>query len=102
MSSETRGNGRYFYAARKVRGRVVKQYVGAGAVADIEAALDEHVRGLRHARAEVRRAEHARLAHAGAQMVAFDRATEALARGMLLLAGYRRHARGEWRRKRGR
>lgn len=101
MAWETRARGgRYYTRSRKVDGRVVREYVGGGAVGELAARLDARDRAGR-------RAERARLdvvkreaEAAGAALAELDAIGEALARGALLAAGYRRHHRGEWRKRR--
>lgn len=51
MSWETRGNNRYYYRRRKVAGRVIGEYVGAGYLAEVMAAEDEAARQARQAAA---------------------------------------------------
>lgn len=68
MGWETRRNNRYYYRARKVGGRVVKEYVGAGPVAETVAAQDARVRSERLATATARRVEDDQLAVVDAAM----------------------------------
>ena len=101
MSWETRERGgRYYTRSRKVNGKVVREYVGTGRVAELAAALDARERAARAAESERRRAERAQAEPAAAALAELDRAAEALARAALVAAGYHRHHRGEWRRKR--
>jgi hypothetical protein len=102
MSWETRARGgRYYTRSKKVGGRVVRQYVGTGPVAEAWAALDAQARADRQASAGARRTERARLEAADGSLAELCATAGALARAALLLAGYRQHHRGEWRRKRG-
>ena len=101
MGWETRRNGWYYYRSRKVGGRVVKEYLGAGPVGAVAAKLDAHQRAERVAWAEATGAERARLAEAEAPLAELCTLTDALTKGALLLAGYHQHHRGEWRRRRG-
>jgi len=101
MAWETRQRGgRYYTRSRKVDGRVVREYVGAGPLAELIAAGDAADRAERAAAAAALRAERDRLAPAEAALAAMDGLTEALARAALGAAGFRRHHRGEWRRAR--
>lgn len=97
MAWEDRGGRRYYYRSRKSGGRVVKEYVGAGATAALIAAHDEAERERRRAERERGRAEARRLADLAAQYDAYSRAVDALTAAALLAAGYRQHARGAWR-----
>ena len=99
MGWETRRNGAYYYRARKVDGRVVKEYVGAGPLAELLATRDARERAEHRAVAEGRRAERARLAGVDDAADTADAAIEALLRASLVMAGYHRHQRGEWRRR---
>ena len=102
MGWETRGRGgRYYTRSRRVNGRIVREYVGSGLVGELAAAEHAEARARRHADLENLR----RLAERGRalneQLKALDEAVTAAASGVLLMAGYRRHHRGEWRRTRG-
>ncbi len=93
--------GLYYTRSRKVRGRVVREYVGGGLLGQFAAASDAERRAEVKARAEAWHAERAHLESADISMDMFFEASEAAARGSLLLAGYHRHHRGEWRKHRG-
>jgi hypothetical protein len=92
--------GRYYTRSRKVNGRVVREYVGAGVVAELAAQLDALEREEREARQEARRATDAELAKMDCPLIELNMLAEGLARAALLLAGYRRHKRGAWRKTR--
>ena len=91
--------GRYYTRSRKVAGRVVREYVGIGPVAEAAAALDAARRAHRAEQAAARRAERAWMAEAEAPLAAFDGALTSLTKAALLATGYRQHQRGEWRRR---
>ena len=100
MGWETR-RGSYYTRSRRVGGKVVRQYLGAGLVGQIGAHNDTRARIERtFARVEAERQEEAAAGVDATVRAAVDFA-EALARAALLLAGCHRHERGEWRRKRG-
>ena len=82
-------------------GRVVREYVGTGPLAELIAELDAAERARRRAGAERPGAERARLAPLEAATDALDGLAEALARAAPAAHGYRRHKRGAWRRRRG-
>ncbi len=103
MGWETRrGREHYCYTrSRRVDGRVARDYLGTGLLADLAAAQDEQERRSRAARVRLWRREQERLDALGAQLDRTYALTETLAAGTLLVAGYHRHARGEWRKRRG-
>ncbi len=100
MGWEVRGRRRYYTRSRKVNGRVVREYVGAGAVGELAAAADALRRADRLAESEARRAEQARWREALAPLLELSRAADLLARTALLAAGFHQHSRSSWRRKR--
>lgn len=55
MAWEQRGNRRYYYRAKKIGGRVVKHYLGAGIAAHNAAAKDKAARDRRIAEADARK-----------------------------------------------
>ena len=91
--------GRYYTRSRKVNGRVVREYVGTGPLAEIAAERDRLERARRADAARRERAERERLAREEAPVAALDAAVTTLTRAALVLAGYHRHERGEWRRR---
>jgi len=99
MSWETRGNNRYYYRRRKVAGRVIGEYVGAGYLAEVMAAEDEAARQARQAAASAWRATveaDRRHDEALADIAALVRAAVA---GVLIADGYHMHKR-QWRKTR--
>ena len=99
MGWEPRGNKCYYFRYRKVDGRVTRQYLGAGAVAELAAAADALRRADRRAALEARRAEEARWRAALTPLVELCRAADLMARATLLAAGYHRHSRSSWRKR---
>jgi hypothetical protein len=103
MAWETReGRGRYYTRSHRVNGRVVREYVGTGLVGELAAAQDAE----RRREQEDERAAWSDLKedlHTVADLV--DRCWEnvsALTTAVLVSAGFYRHHRGEWRRRRAR
>ncbi len=92
--------GRYYTRSRKVGGRVVREYVGGGLAGLLAAQEDERRRAERAAQQAALQAERARLAPAERALDELCDATETLMQTALLLAGYRQHHRGEWRKRR--
>jgi hypothetical protein len=93
--------GRYYTRSRKVNGRVVREYVGSGKVAEAAAQQDAIKRQQREAERDAFREKRAEQTAFDAQMKQLDEVTDLLAGAALMAAGYRRHNRGEWRKRRG-
>ena len=92
--------GRYYTRSRKVNGRVVREYLGTGWVAELAAHLDALDRERRRLQALDLRQQKAELAALDADIQALIETTDLAARAALLAAGYHQHKRGEWRKKR--
>ena len=94
---------RFYYRGRRVGGRVVKEYVGGGPLA-VHASNQD---GAKRERSEQERATlrerlrqfDAACAPADAALRAVDEATDARLRDAYEVAGFYRHCRGEWRRR---
>lgn len=90
----------YYYRVRKVNGRVVREYFGAGKVAELAAQMDALERERRRLEAlELRQAKEERLA-LDAELKVMTERIDLAARAALLAAGFHQHKRGEWRRRR--
>lgn len=107
MAWETRSRGgRYYTQSKKIKGRVVRRYIGTGEYAELIARLD----GMQAARRRRRDAERARLlreAEAETTRIDSDAALlgvlcDALLKRVMMDAGYHQHHRGEWRKRRER
>ena len=94
--------GAYYTRSRKVDGRVVREYVGGGALGEQAALRDAKERQQREEEAAARREERERLEELAGLVDEFCEAVETVARATLLAAGFRQHNRGEWRRRRDR
>ncbi len=100
MGWETRGeHGPYYARSRREGGRVVREYVGTGEVAELIAYADEATRRERRAKAERRREDLERAREMARTGEGVDAAAEILARTEMVAAGWHRH-KGEWRRRR--
>jgi len=95
--------GRYYVRKlyRRADGRVVRWYIGTGPAAEAAAQADQAERARRAAAAEALRIQRVRLTALEVTAAEFCAAVEALAVESLYKAGYHRHKRGEWRKKRG-
>lgn len=102
MGWEERGGRLYYYRSRRVGGRVVKEYVGAGPGAELQADVEEATRQAERARREAEKAERESLEAFDREISGACEAIELVARAALVDAGYRQHKRGEWRLQRAR
>jgi hypothetical protein len=93
--------GRYYTRSKKVRGRVVREYIGTGPVAQLAARVDALNRQERLQKALALRRAKAELNALLADVRALDEFADLVARAALVAAGYHQHNRGEWRCKRG-
>jgi predicted dinucleotide-utilizing enzyme len=100
MAWERRERGeRYYTRSRKIGGRVVREYVGGGVLAELAARTDAEEQECREAEAAEGRAEVRRLEELVAPVVELCEAADVLARAHLIAAGCHKH-KGEWRRRR--
>jgi hypothetical protein len=100
MSWETRADcaRRYYTRSRRIAGRVVREYVGAGPAAEVAATLDAARRTELAALAAARREEVAAILAARAVAKSLDREAKGLLHASMSRAGFRLHARSVWRR----
>jgi hypothetical protein len=94
-----RGTGTYYYRHRRVRGRVLKIYVGAAGDPETErqAALDQERRARRLAGWQELRQTQARWHEAEAPLSHLVTLADQLSVAALYAAGFYQHQRGEWR-----
>jgi hypothetical protein len=102
MAWVSRGGKAYYYCKRKVAGRVFSEYFGSGPEAELAAALDARRRQERQARRRAGQLEHGCWERAVSLLGGFAVGTALLVQSALLLAGYRQHQRGAWRKRRQR
>lgn len=101
MAWETRERGGSYYTrSYREGGRVKREYVGTGEIAEILAHADETVRQNRERNAAEGRAEVERLEALAAPLAELCEAADALARAYLIASGCHKR-KGEWRRGRG-
>ncbi len=101
MAWEKRKRGGLYYTrSLKVDGKVVREYAGGGVMGEFAAQMDTLKRLQREAEVQALREERERMEALEVPLEELCEAAEALSRATLLAAGYRRHNRGEWRRKR--
>ena len=90
----------YYYRVRKVNSRVVREYIGTGAVAELIAQKDALERERRQLEALEKRLEKEDLKALDDELKAVNERTDLAAHAALLAAGFHLHKRGEWRRRR--
>jgi hypothetical protein len=101
MGWETRrGRGHYYTRSRKVNGRVTREYVGTGLVAELAAQYDAEERAQRLAERERLQIEATRWSSATASLLQLSQLLDGLTAAALIAAGYHQHHRGAWRRRR--
>jgi hypothetical protein len=101
MAWEARGGrGRYYTRSVRHDGRVVREYVGTGRVGEAAAAVDRARQATREAERVATRSTLGLFAKADAEVTALCQAAETAVRAHFLMAGYHRHDRGAWRRRR--
>ncbi len=99
---ETRSRGgRYYSRTRRENGRIVREYVGTGPLAEAIAALDARDRAYRQAKQRRDGQDRERQKVTDRIVSDFYSQVEILVRAALEAGGYHQHARGEWRKRRG-
>ena len=103
MGIEQRNGRLYLYGARRVRGRVVKEYRGPLPAAEVEyfRGRAEDARAMREAGWREARAVGALADAVLAAGAGFDRLADRVFRVVMILTGHRLHRRADWRRTRG-
>jgi hypothetical protein len=103
MGWEERERGtRYYTRSRREGNRIVREYIGAGPLADLAALQDEAARLRREEEMRAWRKAREDLEDLDATAGELCELAEFLTRAALLVAGYRQHNRGEWRKLRER
>ena len=101
MAWETRnGRGSYYTRSRRVGGRVVREYIGMGPLAEMIAAEDAERHSVRQASRAARESCKAELERAAGLVDRSWRRASSLVEAVLVSNGYHRHHRGEWRKRR--
>ena len=94
--------GLYYTRSRKQDGRVIREYVGRGPLAELAAEADALRNLRREEEAKAWRQEREELEALDRSVEELYEAAEVLARASLIAAGYHQHNRGAWRKRRGR
>jgi len=101
MAWETRnGRGRYYTRSRRVNEHVVREYIGTGPAAEAIAILDAQERAERLGNRAAWQAERERMEVTEDRIQRFSEGVTDLTGAVLMGAGYHRHHRGEWRKRR--
>jgi hypothetical protein len=90
-------DGRYYTRSRREGGRVVREYVGGGAVGELASQLDAIERARREADRAAQRAEREEVETLDAPLAELNDLADLLVRAALLAAGFHQHNRGNWR-----
>jgi hypothetical protein len=93
--------GRYYTRSKKVNGRVVREYIGAGEGPELIAKLDALEREEKEMEWAKEKAVRDELDALDAPLSELDGKAELLARAALIVAGFHQHHRSEWRKRRG-
>ena len=102
MGWEKRARGGLYYTrSKKIGNQVVREYVGTGPLAQLAAEMDALDRQRRQEEAEAWRTERECMEALETPIEELCQAAEVLAQAALLAAGYHRHNRGQWRKRRG-
>jgi hypothetical protein len=104
MPWEARPGGRYYYRAKKFKGKVIKEYVGAGPSAEAAAAEDALARKTRDTARQLTNERLSALEQQWAIPLEEFKQTsticDALVAGALLAEDFHQHDRGAWRKRR--
>jgi hypothetical protein len=100
MVWERVGRRAYYYRHVRVGGKPRRLYVGTGLAAELAAAADAARRLARETQKREQEVERTRRAEAEASFLTLCDVVSTLGRAALLAAGYHRHERGVWRRRR--
>jgi hypothetical protein len=92
--------GRYYTRSRREGGRVVREYLGGGAIGELAAQLDAIGWAKREAD-RAARAEREEVKALDAPLNELDGLADLLVRAALVAAGFHQHHRGNWRKRRG-
>src|SRR5947209_3462452 len=101
MAWEKRGDGQFYYRSLRVRGRVVKQYIGTGERGRKAAEEDRATRDARRQATLLRQEKNKDLDDLIVQLDEFGTLIDQLVTCQLLCAGWRKHHR-QWRATNGR
>jgi hypothetical protein len=99
IESRNNGNNLYYYKKKRLDGRVVSEYQGAGDVVPILQRIEARERAEKEAERERQRIERMSMAEIDKQIDDFSRMVDALMEAELIAKGFHQHKR-QWRRRR--
>ena len=99
MALEIRDGRPYYYRSQRQNGKVVRQYVASGQMAELLAEQDARKREQQQARRTAMEKERLAFAAARTPLLTFTVGADLLFQATLLDAGYHRQNRGPWRRR---
>jgi hypothetical protein len=101
MAWESRhGRGRYYTRSKRVNGRMVREYVGGGLIGELAATEDAEKLAERVEKREAWNLGKQELERIDGLLERFVKDAQNATRIALIDAGYYRHHRGEWRKRR--
>jgi hypothetical protein len=100
VSWELRGNRRYYTRSRRIKGKLTRSYIGKGLEAEIAAAIDAANRAQRKVKSDAHRALFAHIEMLDSLTREMEESVRVLVEAVLLVAGYHRHDRGKWQKRR--
>ncbi len=101
MAWEKRKRGGLYYTrSKRVNGRVEREYIGTGRVAEIHAEIDRMEKERKDEERRQIREMIERLRRMESSILEIVRPVEILVRSAFHMAGFHQHKRGEWRKKR--
>ena len=101
MGWELRNGRPYYYRKERVGGSVVSRYVGNGETANLIAAMESSSKGALTALRALKENEQEEAKEREKEFAAYFADVEAVFQQAMTAAGYHRHKRGEWRKRRG-
>jgi hypothetical protein len=100
MHSKERNGIRYYYRSVRQNGKPATEYVGSGPLAELKVRFEQAYRQQQSEEAATWRQEKQVLDVEEQQRAGWFDATEAIVHGVLAAAGFHRHRRGHWRKRR--
>jgi hypothetical protein len=99
IESRNNGNNLYYYKKKRVGGRVVSEYQGAGEIVPILQHIEARDRAEKEAERERQEIERMSMAEIDKQIDDFSRMVDTLMEAELIAKGFHQHKR-QWRRRR--